>query len=101
MQKAFRQFVCNVGLSVIFVVLAVQRAAADPLAHHWFEYKSPHFLVISDAQEAEVRQRINDLELFRTVVLTVTNAKPGPTTVPNRGVPVQQPRRFRVDRGPH
>ena len=82
MTNAFGRCALIVGLLAIVFAMAMQRAAADPLAHQWFQYTNPHFLVLSDAPEAEVRQRINDLELFRAVVLTVTNAKPGPTTVP-------------------
>ena len=52
-------------------------AFADLLDRPWSEYRSKHFVVLSDKPEAEVANAIDDLELFRSVVMRVTNAREG------------------------
>ena len=67
---------------LVMAVLGCHLAPADPLDRSWFEYRSQNFVVLSDVAEADVRARIDDLELFRAVVLKVTNVRAGPSGIP-------------------
>ncbi len=73
--------------AILALVLAAQAAAlqcayGDPLKHAWYEYRSAHFVVVSDQAEANVAAAIDALELFRAFVFKVTNAHAGSEVVP-------------------
>jgi tetratricopeptide (TPR) repeat protein len=67
---------------VLCVTFLCGTAFADLLDRPWSEYRSRHFVVLSDKPEAEVAKAVDDLELFRSVVLRVTNAREGMDKVP-------------------
>jgi tetratricopeptide (TPR) repeat protein len=69
---------------VLFLAIAAQLPCAygGPLDRAWYEYRSAHFVVVSDQDEARVAAAIDALELFRAFVFKVTNARAGNEIVP-------------------
>ena len=71
----------RVGATLLLTILSTA-AAANMLDRPWFEYRSRHFVVLSDKPEPDVAKAVENLELFRAVVLRVTNAREGQETIP-------------------
>ena len=51
---------------------------------NWIALTSENFTVLTDLNEETARQKILDLELFRAVVLKITNARPRQDIIPTR-----------------
>ena len=66
----------------LLLLMPFADVSASMLDRPWVEYRSKHFVVLSDKAEGDVAQAVNDLELFHSVVLRVTNARQGNESVP-------------------
>lgn len=60
--------------SVLFWGLG-SMVAADVLERHWREHVSEHFRLVTDLDDEQAAIRIRELEMFRSVVLTITGGR--------------------------
>ncbi len=69
-------------LALVSLALLMGGPAASAKERPWIELQSRNFLVVSNEEREEAIARLRDLELFRSVVLEVTNTKVHDARVP-------------------
>ena len=71
----------TIFLSVLLACSNTTEAAIK--TEGWIELTSKNFVIVTDLKEQEAIQKVNDLELFRSVLLKITNAKPPQSVIPS------------------